>query len=163
MNKYKNIYSDSTPTAPYTVIEAASGAHISHHKSYVEARTAMRQLETATESPARATQSSLMGETLGCKMWNTLKQAVQPQTDNDVVAHVAQCTDKLIFDTSKSFSNFDRASIADLILRGLFVSVAKLAVFSDHLHGDDNPAATDEALTILIRAMLTTARLNWVD
>src|SRR5262245_48513063 len=51
MNKYKNIYNATNPTAPYVVIEAASGAHISHHQSYVEARTAMRQYETATTTP----------------------------------------------------------------------------------------------------------------
>jgi hypothetical protein len=67
MNKFKNIYDATNPVAPYTVIEAANGKNISHHKSYVEARTAMRQLEPATEAPARsrpsaagrATQSSL--------------------------------------------------------------------------------------------------------
>jgi hypothetical protein len=51
MNKYKNIYDATNPTASYVVIEAASGAHISHHQSYVEARTAMRQYETATTKP----------------------------------------------------------------------------------------------------------------
>src|SRR5262249_56203646 len=51
INKYKNIYDATNPTAPYVVIEAASGAHISHQQSYGEGRTAMRQYETATTKP----------------------------------------------------------------------------------------------------------------